>query len=171
MRSIIPILLVALTGCATVHHTDPSHGLEVSYTGSAHGAAALIEATDDTDEHAMKLAGEALDKGMSTSVRITSDGDISVGAGYGYTYGATGSVGGYAPGNTGYIPGQGFVTGPPMSTLPPLATSVVATGVPQSQATGGAIVPCPVDRLPATVAEQSACAAAGVRSLTQNRTK
>lgn len=172
MRYVILFLIavVALAGCATVHHTDPNHGLEVTYTGPAHGAAALIEATNDTDEHALKLAGDAVDKGMSTSVRITDD-SVSISAGYGYVPGQGGSVGGFAQANTGFIPGQGFVTGPPQSSLPPLATSVVVTGVPNAQATGGAIVPCPTDRLPQTVPEQAACAAAGVKSLTQNRTK
>lgn len=169
MRSIVALsLFAALTGCAHISHQDPQTGLEVTYTGPAGGAVALVHATDPRP---YDMADEAMDKGMSTSLSREADGDVRFSAGYGYTYGAT-SVGGYAAPNTGYIPGQGFVTGPPQSSLPPLATSVVTTGVPTTQpATGGAIVPCPTDRLPQTVAEQSACAAAGVRSLTQNRTK
>ncbi len=101
---------------------------------------------------------------MNTSLVREADGDVRFSSGYGYTYSTGGSVGGYAPPNTGFIPGQGFVTGPPQSGLPPLATMVA--GVPQ---TGQGIVPCPMDRHPATVPEQAACAASGVESLTRNR--
>lgn len=168
MRYGILSLIAALAGCAHVSHQDLETGLEVEYTGSAHGATAIIEATDPRP---YDLAEDAVDKGMSTSLVRDADGDVRFSAGFGYTYGAT-SVGGYASGNVGYIPGQGFVTSSPISTLPPLATTVVATGVPSTQpATGGAIVPCPTDRPSLNVPEQAACAAAGVRSLTRNLVK
>ncbi len=167
MRYGILFLFAALNGCAHMSHKDPESGLEVSYTGPARGAVDLVHATDPRPYDLVEEAG-----GMATSLVREADGDVRFSSGYGYTY-STGaiSVGGYAPPNTGFIPGQGFVTGPPVSALPPLATTAVPTGVFNTQATGGAIVPCPTDRLPQTVPEQAACAAAGVRSLTQNRTK
>ncbi|MBI4435114.1 hypothetical protein HY630_00430 [Candidatus Uhrbacteria bacterium] len=162
-------LIAALTGCATINQVDPKTGYGVTYTGSAHGAAVVLRASD---ERPYDLASEAMDKGMSPNLGLDADGDVRFQAGYGYSgYGLGGSVGGYAPANTGYIPGQGFVVGPTVSALPPLAVPVVTTGTSSSPVTGQAIVPCPKDRLPQTVPEQAACAAAGVRSLTQNRTK
>ena len=110
---------------------------------------------------------EAMDKGMSTSLSRDADGDVRFNAGYGYTPG--GSVGGYAAPNTGFVPGQGFVTGPPTSSLPPLATTVVATGVPQ--AGSQPIVQCPEGRERLTVAEQAACTEAAVDALYRHRTK
>ena len=169
LLTLFVLLAVALSGCATVRLTDPKSGVQVSYIAGSHNAVEFVHAMD---ERPYELASEAIDNGMSTSLAREGDGDVRFSAGYGYSgYGSSGSVGGYAAPNTGFIPGQGFVTGPPVSTLPPLATSVVVTGVPQTQATGQAIVPCPTDRLPQSVPEQAACAAAGVRSLTQNRTK
>ena len=171
MRYVHLIVLVALTGCAHLSHQDPQTGLEVTYTGSANGAVKLVRATDPRP---YDLASKAVDKGMSTSLTRDADGDVRFTAGYGYTYASGSSFGpggvGYAPANTGYIPGQGFVVGPRQSTLPPLATSVV-TVAPGTQANGGAIVPCPKDRVPATVSEQAACTTDGVLSLTRNRTK
>lgn len=162
MRYGILFLFAALNGCAHMSHKDPESGLEVSYTGPARGAVDLVHATDPRPYDLVEEAG-----GMATSLVREADGDVRFSSGYGYTY-STGaiSVGGYAPPNTGFIPGQGFVTGPPQSGLPPLATMVA--GVPQ---TGQGIVPCPMDRHPATVPEQAACAASGVESLTRNRTK
>ncbi len=164
MRSIILFLLAALTGCAHISHQDPQTGLEVTYTGSAHGAVALVQATDGRP---YDMASEAMDKGMSTSLSRDADGDVRFNAGYGYTPG--GSVGGYAAPNTGFVPGQGFVTGPPTSSLPPLATTVVATGVPQ--AGSQPIVQCPEGRERLTVAEQAACTEAAVDALYRHRTK
>ena len=168
MRYGILFLIVVATplGCATLNHQAPRTGLEVTYTGPPRGAAELVHATDPRP---FELASQAMDKGMSTSLVREKDGDVRFTAGYGYTYANGGNVGGYVPPNTGYIPGQGFVVGPPRSTLPPLATSVVTTGAPTQ--IGGAIVPCPKDRLPTTDSEQAACAADGVLSLTRNRTK
>lgn len=161
-------LLASLTGCATLSHQDPKTGLEITYTGSAHGAARLVHATDP---RSFDLAEQAMDKGMATSLTRKKNGDVRFSAGYGNVgYYPTGSVGGYAPANTGYIPGQGFVTGPPQSMLPPLATTVVTTGVP-TQSIGGAIVPCPTDRERQTVAEQAACAEEAVDALYRHRTK
>lgn len=161
-------LFVVFTGCARMSHKDLESGLEISYTGPTRGAVELVRVADP---RAFDLAYKAMDEGMSTSLAREADGDVRFSAGYGYSgYYPGGNVGGYAPANTSWVPGQGFVVGPTMSTLPPLATSVVVTGVP-NQSTGGAIVPCPEDRLPATVAEQAACASRGVKALTQNRTK
>lgn len=173
MRSIIALVLfAALAGCVTLHHQDPQTGLELTYTGGADGAVELVRATDP---RAFDLANKAMDEGMSTSLDREADGDVRFNASYGYSaYNTTGatSVGGYAAPNTVYIDGQGFVTSPPGSTLPQLATTVV-TGVPPTQttATGGAIVPCPTGRSPATDAEQAACAYSGVLSLTANRVR
>lgn len=169
-------LVATLAGCAHISHQDPQTGLELNYTGPAHGAVELVRATD---ERPYDLAEEAVDKGMGTSLVRAADGDVRFNAGYGYAgYISGGNVGGFAQArtNTRYIPGQGFVVDPQVgSTLPVLAMPPVVIGLPPGRQTqgimtgGGAIVPCPTDRLPATVAEQSACAAAGVRSLTQNR--
>lgn len=161
------VVFAALQGCAHISHQDPQTGLEVTYTGPAQGATALIEAVDDRP---YDLAETAMDKGMATSLSRDEDG-VRFSAGYGYTHSAGGSVGGYAAPNTGYIPGQGFVTGPPQSSLPLLATSVVRTGVPTLHAGDQPIVPCPTDRDPTTVPEQAACAAAGVISLSRHRSK
>ena len=133
MRSIILFLLAALTGCAHISHQDPQTGLEVTYTGSAHGAVALVQATDGRP---YDMASEAMDKGMSTSLSRDADGDVRFNAGYGYTPG--GSVGGYAAPNTGFVPGQGFVTGPPTSSLPPADRPVPRrTRAPHGRRAGG----------------------------------
>lgn len=162
-------LLAALTGCAHISHHDPETGLEVSYTGGAHGAVELVHATD---VRSYDLAKHAMDEGMSTSLARDADGDVRFNAGYGYGgYYPGGNVGGYAPGNVGYIPGQGFMVGPSVRTLTPLATTTVVTGVPQSQVTSEAIVPCPVGHAPTTSAEQAACTAAAVLALTESRVK
>lgn len=154
MRYGILFLLATIAGCAHVSHKDPETGLEVTYTGSANGATELVEAVN---ERPYDLTEQAMDKGMNTTLVRDADGDIRFNAGYGYTYAPSGNVGGYAPANTGYIPGQGFVVGPPVSTLPPLATTVVTTGVLPSIQSGGIAI-CPTDRAPATSAEQAACA-------------
>lgn len=162
-------LLAALTGCAHISHKDPKSGLEVSYTGSARGAVDIVYATDP---RAFDLASKAVDKGMPTSLARDADGNVRFNAGYSYDgYYPGGLVGGYAPANTRYIPGHGFVVDPSVSTLPPLPTSVVVTGVPQTQTSGGAIEPCPTDHAPTTTAQQAACAMDGVKSLTRNRTR
>lgn len=168
MRYGILFLLATITGCAHIEHQDPQTGLEVTYTGSARGAVDLVHATDP---RSYDLASKAMDKDMATSLARDADGDVRFNAGYGYGWYYDGSVVGYAPGNVGFIPGQSFVTGPQVSTLPPLATSVVATGVPSTQATGGAIVPCPTDRVPTGDAERLACVEDELGSLTRNRTK
>ncbi|MCR4313970.1 MAG: hypothetical protein NUV84_01845 [Candidatus Uhrbacteria bacterium] len=170
----ILFLVVALEGCAHISHQDPQTGLELNYTGPAHGAVELVRATD---ERPYDLASEAMDKGLSTSLARDADGDVRFNAGYGYAgYTSGGNVGGFAPArtNTRYIPGQGFVVDPQVgSTLPALATPPVVTGMPTTQSAtgGGAIVPCPKNRVPATSAEQAACAAEGVLALTQSRVR
>lgn len=159
------VTVATLAGCAHVSHQDLETGLEVTYTGPAKGAVDIVHATDSRP---YDMASKAMDKGMTTSLAREADGDVRFNGGYGYTYGAT-SVGGYAPANTGYVPGQGFVTGPPQSGLPPLATTVVS-GAPQGSTSAG-LVPCPTDRSPTTSAEQDACTYAGVRVLAKTRSK
>ncbi|TAL50725.1 hypothetical protein EPN81_01960 [Patescibacteria group bacterium] len=158
MRYSIPFLfmvaVVALAGCTTLHHQDPKTGLEVTYTGPASDAVELVHATDPRP---FEMAQQAMEEGMVTSLARDADGDVRFQAGYPYSgYSLGGNVGGYAQGNVGFVPGQGFVVGPPISTLPPLSTQVVV-GV-SAQTGDGAIVPCPKDRKPRTVAEQAACA-------------
>lgn len=145
--------LAALIGCAHISHQDPQTRLEITNTGSAHDSAhGAVEPVQATDPRSYKTVEQ--------------------------TYVPGGSVWGYAPGNVGYVPGQGFVTGSPVSTLPPLATLNVVTALPsghQTQVTPingeQAIVACPKNRPPKTVAEQAACAVAGVLALTESRTK
>lgn len=181
MRFLLFLIAVAtLAGCATLRHQDPQTGLVIEYSGPAHGAAELVHATDSRP---FGLAQQAMDNGMSTSLARDADGDVRFNAGYGYSLGYTsgGNVGGFIPArtNTRYVPGQGFVVDPQVgSTLPVLATPPVVTQLPpgrQTQVTttsgGQAIVPCPKDRDPRTVAEQAACTSIDVDSLYQHRVK
>lgn len=171
-------LLVALTGCAHISHQDPETGLEVTYSGPTGGAVALVHAIDP---RLYDLADEAMNNGMSTSLARDADGDVRFNAGYGYSgYVPGGNVGGFAPArtNTRYIPGQGFVVDPQVgSTLPALATPPVVIGFPPGRQTqgimtgGGAIVPCPIDRRPVTVAEQAACALLTARTALEQSSK
>lgn len=176
MRVFLPVLLVALAGCATIKTAAREDGTTVSYVGTAEGAQKVLSATDERPyalaDKAMGLADKAVDKGMSTSLARDADGDVRFTAGYGYSgYNPGGSVGGYAPGNVGYVPGQGFVVGSRVSSLPPLATTSMVTGVPTTQ-TSGAIVPCPPrGQVRRTVAEQAACNEAAIDALYQARTK
>ncbi len=65
------------------------------------------------------VAPKAAEKDLTTS--LTYDTDVQVH--YAVDYGSQPerqALGGYAPANTGYVPGQGFVSDPTVSTLPAL---------------------------------------------------
>jgi len=161
MRSInmfLVFLFAILTaGCATVRHVNPETGLEVTYSGTAHGAATVVHAADSRP---FNLADKALDKGVPVSLVRDAEGDVRFSAGQSYSYGS-GQQTGYAPGTVTYVPGVGLVsTGAPASGLPTLATpsnTPITSGVPGAQSSSVAIVPCPMNRSVLTVAEQSAC--------------
>jgi hypothetical protein len=152
-------LLAALAGCAHISRQDQQTGLELTYTGPAKGAVAIVSATDP---RLYDLAQKAMDKGMAPSLIRDADGDVRFSAGYGYPPYLGGNVGGYAAPNTGFIPGQGFVVGAPQSHLPPLATSVVTTDGSTKQ---GNLVVCPEGRSPSGQAEMTACTYAALRLL------
>lgn len=153
---IVRILVVALTaGCATMHKSDRETGLEIEYNGSARGASRLIHATD---RRPYALASDAMARGMAPHLESEANGNVRFSAGWGYMgYMSGGVVSGFMPPTVAFIPGYGFVPRPVMSALPPLASQqpvvVDATGV----TSGEEIVPCPRDRAPANVQEQSAC--------------
>src|SRR3989339_922932 len=148
---LVPIFFLSMMGCATLTKLDSQSGLEINYTGPAHGAADLVRATDS---HPYALAEKAIDKGMPMTLH---HGDTRFTAGvFSGEYGSL--VGGYAAPTVTYGNG-GFIQTGRSSGLPPLVTPTRTVIHPTAGSSAAdPIVECPKDRAPSTVAEQAACA-------------
>lgn len=146
----MPLLIMAFTGCATIHKpVDPEDKPVVTYVGTAQGAALLIQA-QDTGPY--DLAKDAMEKGQPVSLQKTDD-SVSFSAGSGYS--GYWETGGYAPPDVVSTPDGWYVPTGFSGSLPRLGTTVVASVPPDTAI--NKIVECPKNRERATVAEQAAC--------------
>lgn len=166
MRFILIVLVLFATGCATMHRGVDGE-VEASYAGpSARAAAVLVGATDSRP---FDMVEDAMDKGMTTSLRRGRDGDVSFSAGYGYSgYGYVGGNIGYAAPDIVSTPGGWYAQTNAGSSLPVLGQRVVGSTPSTTSPAASDLVPCPTDRPVANVAEQAACTSAEHKALVKS---
>jgi len=185
----IPIILtLVVSGCATVTRTVDTtpvdldddgeaettrESVTVQYRGSLPPRPVdIMDATDETDSEALELAGEAIDRGMATSVTVT-DGSVSVQAGQGY-YGTYSSAPVISP--SGEVYAAPDVVSTPYGyqatgggSLPQLQTTTVVH-VPSTEASTrpGGEVTCPGEGEPEPkpgTPEHDACMEQALRAM------
>lgn len=156
MRGFFLVVLVVstLSGCATMNLL-PDGELRASYAGpSASAAGHLARAVDGRP---YSLAGQAMENGLSPSLRMSDHGVVFNVHASGFYYDPMG----YALPDIVSVDGWYARTGAG-HVLPRLGETVVADMPFDDIDVQSGIVVCPKDRIRRTVAEQAACAEADI---------